>query len=180
MYTDQTNEYAKVVQEAIGTDTKAYTEKLVWLQNKWKVLSKNDSSETRLVASMILHADSTTPVNVAIIADNLAYFQKHAENEPIYNPEAALAKACLCGSRRIAEFLLQQLNFSFTHDEHDYLLGYVAASMQEEWMKEIALAMAQAKKRVPLSVYGLADKDTIRLIRKIFETGELPVNKPKI
>lgn len=153
--------------QAIGQDSKTFSEKMAWLKDKWG--KKKDSTARRLIGRMIFH--KTIAINLSIIADNLEYFKANYEKEYPHNLETALDVACLCGSKKIAEFTLKTLESSYTMEGNEHLLGYASASMNEKWVKDIASIMAKTKKDMPDSIYGLASYTVIDAITKIFKDG---------
>jgi len=163
---NQKADYEKAIKEAIGVDTSLFDKKMGWLQKKWT--KAKDSRVARLICPIVLH--NTTPINISIITDNLEYFEKNYQDQYENNLDKALARACLCGSQKIAEFLLEKLHANFTNENYEYAFGYASASMNDEWVDEIATAMAAANKDMPKSVFVVGnDIKTIDKIRKIFK-----------
>jgi hypothetical protein len=104
-----------------------------------------------------------------MIADNLDFFKKHYKEDSAH-ADQYLAISCLCGSQKIAEFLLDKLKLSYlSSDCKETILGYVSASNNVEWAKQIATIMSRNRESMPKAVYGLACNDsTIREISAIF------------
>lgn len=158
----------------MGTDPAAYTEKLNWLRDKWEKrgeIERGNSVTTRIIGPIILR--ECAPVHVSIIADNLDYFKKELKSIKKDSSKAkyfdiikAFNIACLCVSQQIGEFLLKELNIDYLQEEYEYILGYVCASRNEEWMKSIARTMAQANKKIP----DLNLADTTFLIADMIES----------
>lgn len=172
-YQQQNGEnYQRAVKEALGQDP-TVPGKLEWLRKKWeKPLYQN--SEAALIISPILFG-KTRPIHMAIVADNLEYFRGQYEQELEGNYELALAEASLCGSRDVAEFLLQQLKSSFIADNHSDLLVYVAASNNTDWAIDIAREMAQAHITMPTTMYSIVDYKTIDNIISVFKNDNKPL-----
>lgn len=149
--------FDKAIKEAMGIDPVTYTEKRNWLQDKWEKkieIDRGNSVTTRIMGPIVL--EKCGPIYVSIIADNLDYFKKELElmrknpkKTSYFDILEAFNIACLCGSQQIGEFLLKELNIDYLQKEYEYILGYVCASRNEEWMKVIARAMAQANKKIP-------------------------------
>ncbi len=169
--------YENAVKEAAGVDPAA-PEKIALLQKKWRNEVYRDTEAAYVICPILF--TKTKPIHTAIIADNINYFKNHYHEELAGNYEPALAEACLCGSRAIAEFLLSELNSSFATDHHSYLLAYVAASMNVEWAKDIARDMAQAKMTMPKTIYNIADYKTIDLIIAVFKNPNKPPEFPSV
>jgi len=162
-------ENKRIYFEAIGRVDGIYVEKLEWLVNRW--VNEEDSTAARIIKPFLWH--SSDPFYQSIIADNLGYFTNLYKKE-LVNPNMCLAMACLCGSQKIGEFLLNDLKLTYLTPKHeDYILGYVSSSMNKGWAKNIALLMAQSGKSMPKSVYGEAASDNmIREISAIFKSFE--------
>ncbi len=156
----------KAIKEAIGVNTSLFDKKMGWLQKKWT--NAKDGRVARLICPIVLH--KTTPVNISIIADNLEYFEKNYKDQYENSLDKALARACLCGSQKIAEFLLEKLHANFMTENYEYVFGYASASMNNEWVEKIATTMAAANKDMPKSIFIVGnDIKTIDKIRKIFK-----------
>ena len=90
----------------------------------------------------------------------------------------------MCGSRKIAEFLLlEDLKESLKKEDltnkdlkpchllakHEYILSYVAASKNAEWIKDIALTLVEAgKEKSEFSTFYADDSTMIHTINNIF------------
>lgn len=141
-------------QRAINDTPLFFKEKILWLQEKWGGLSKNfgDSHELRNISSCVF--DTITPLNAAIIVDNLAYFKEKyiQDTEKTYK---LFQIACLCGSEGIANFLYEKLE---TKPEPSTLLQLVSASQNQEWAKKIAKEI----KTIPDEVYLFCTEKKVR------------------
>ena len=152
-------------QEATGSVDQAYEQKLDWLLKRW--FKEDDGTAARLIKPILFL--SSSPFYQSIIADNLDFFKKDY-NEDSAHADQYVALACLCGSNKIAEFLLDKLNLTYLSPGcKDTILGYVSASNNVEWAKQIATIMSQNRESMPKTVYGLAYNDSIiREISAIF------------
>jgi phage gp36-like protein len=157
-------ELEKAILEARGSDPLT-TAKIEWLKAKWQNVRYRKMGEETTMMHAILF-ESTTPLHTAVLADNLSYFKTHytynAENIELF-----LTEACLCGSKNIAEYLLAELKVSYK--DFTESLAYIAASMNTEWAKEVALLLAKQKLPMVLDVYRLADGPIVDEIAKIFK-----------
>ncbi len=155
--------------KAIGREDAEYSTKINWLKKRWD--ATQDSAPARLICPL-LYAPAA-PLFHAVIADNFEYFKQN------YNPESVnlnriLAIACLCGSEHIADFVLKQLKSNYLSPEQEYMLGYVAASMNTKWAENIARTMANAGKNMPASAQDFATDQVVNSLEKIFNKS---VNK---
>ncbi len=167
---DQELVYAMAVKKAAG-DADVFLKKMTWLKNRWEKELKKDSTAGRLIAPIIFR--QTTPINVSIIADNIDYFRDRYQEACGDDLERALQRACLCGSRNVADFLLEKLGSSYIDKGCEYVLAYACASMNEEWIREIASAMANAHREMPNLVFLFEKRrEKIHAIQDIFS------NKP--
>ena len=165
----QGQEELAAVIEASCENLDEFSRKLNWLKEKWS--NATDSVYTRSINPII---GNTNAINSSIIEDDLNYFQVHYKENYGSCLELAMEAACLCGSRRIAEFLLIELNLDYLSEGYEHILSYVSASMNSSWAGNIANAMARAGKKIPQSVYGLAHRDSVLdTIVGIFESAKL-------
>jgi hypothetical protein len=187
------NDTEIALQEVIGKtieEHKAFDEKVAWLKKRWK----GEHSLVTEVMSPMIAFDLTPVFYAAIIIDNLEYFKKHYHEKQAYDN---LQRACLCGSQKIAEFLLDKLkiDYSSSDPEYDFILGYVAASIavsvsasgdttfsgNTTWLKKIATILANAEKKVPGSIYGLGTHDKILdIIDDIFDQNKPTNNRQSV
>jgi hypothetical protein len=155
------------LKKAVGNNINYFEEKIKWLQEKWGH-ENSDSEELRLISSIIVR--KTNPTNFSIIADNLEYFKDSYIKE--YKSDNDLKKAlklgCLCGSQKIAEFLLNKLSVNYSTVGYDFVLSSACASNNEEWCKSIAKVMAREKTLMPKGVYAYASSALISEMKKIF------------
>lgn len=169
---DELNEIMK----AMGTDTAAYNDKISQVQVRWK--KEKDSPVKRLMACFL--RDIIAPLDVSVAADNLDYFQNHYKDFNL-DLKKELNRACIFGSRQVAEFIMKQLNVDYTTENYGHILAYASASKNEEWIKEIATMMAQANFPKPKFLSFLADSyENIDIIEEIFKkktTERSAVNK---
>lgn len=140
--------YKKSCVEAIGGKESEYQNNIKFLTEKWSKATQSTAKE--LVGPVL---SQTTPMNYAIIVDNDTYFKLHyADEKEKMNSNAALAIACLCGAEKIATFLLEQLNLTYSSAGHDYILRYAAESMNTKWAQKIAKEMSQSMQDVPAEI----------------------------
>ncbi len=144
-----------------------FEKKIGWLQEKW-VKENSDSEELRLISSIIVR--KTNPTNFSIIADNLTYFANSYEKEykTDNNLKKALKLACLCGSEKIAVFLLDKLKVNYSTPGYDFVLSFACASNNEKWCQSIAADMVKEKAPMPDGVYAYASYKLINEMKKIF------------
>lgn len=143
---ETTTDYEKAVQEAVGSDTEGFERKRARLFERWceKRLFPNRVSEfmLRVVGKKL----SPDPVNCALVSDNLEFFRSKYMDSYGQKPELALQIACVCGSKKVALFLLGVLETNLTDPKMHYLLEYIMTS-DLEWAGEIAHAMIKAGQR---------------------------------
>lgn len=167
--------YAKDVEslKAIGSVEK-FEEKFRFLKKKWLGPEVEDSHASRLMTPILKF--KTHPIILSIISNNLEYFKEHYKDEryQALNVDLILLleRACLAGSKEVANFLLVQLQIDITSEKYEQLLGYVAASQNIEWAKEIATALAQKGRKIPLSVYSEGNQQNRQAIKIIYESFE--------
>lgn len=163
MFKKRADETQKYLSEAIGNNSEQFEKNLNWLKNRWS--GKEDGTAERVICPVLyLH---TSSLNQSIIVDNLSYFEKNYIKEKM-NSNELLAIACLCGSRQIAEFLLNELKQNYLSQKYEFILGYVTASPNLEWAKEIARILSEACRPMPNDVFRLANFDTVEVLEKIF------------
>ena len=149
-----------------------FSKTLAWLKIRWQ--QKKDSACARIILPLIFH--DVSDVDISLIGDSVQNFKKYyKEGAYATCPDIALQRACLCGSKRVTEFLLEELHLSYLSEGCENLLSYVAASPNDTWAKEIAKALATAGKEIPDSIYGLASNDQI-----IFAVLEIFKKKPPL
>lgn len=166
---DEQNEIMK----AIGPDVQTYNDKISRVQERWR--KQSDSIFKRLMACFL--RDIIAPLHISVASDNLDYFKNHYKD---FNLDLGkeLARASMFGSRQVAEFIMKELNIGYTTAGYEYILAYASASKNEEWIKDIAMAMAKANLAQPKYMHTLADSyKNINIIKEIFEK-KLPTNKP--
>jgi len=162
------------LRKAAGESLEDFEEKIQWLQEKW-CKKQYDSNELRLMSSIIIRP--TNAINFSIISDNIEYFKDNYLDE--YGSDNQLKKAlklaCLCGSKQIADFLLNKLEARYSTEGYDFVLGYACTSNNLAWVEAIAKAMKEDGVKMPDCVYGYADYNLIDVIEKIFNFGEANV-----
>jgi len=142
-------EYEKSCQEA-GKNSKKYEERIGFLKNKWQGNPQDDSEA----------------IYYAVITDNLDYFQNNYKNNKL-ELQKTLEIACLCGSRKIGDFLLNEMNLSYSSPECDDMLAYIAASDNMNWIKDVVCSMIKDKASIPDSAFAWAEPETARTIFKL-------------
>lgn len=163
-------DYKKSCTEAIGLNVEEHTVKLAWLKEKWN--NARDSHPARLICPML--SEPVSAFHHSIISNNLGYFKLNYNKNEV-NSNALLAIACLCGSEDIANFLLKQLGSNYLSTENEYVLGYVLASQNTKWAKNIASTLALAGKKMPGDLRDFADRSMVEAIGKIFQ-GNKTIN----
>jgi hypothetical protein len=163
---------------AVASQSKKLTdsevkEKVSCLTEYWK--TQSDSTAKRLIMPIL--TENPTRLASAILADDLEAFNKNYKEKDTAQSDALLLTACLCGSRHIADLLLEQLGSSYTDEKRPNVLAYAATSPNIEWAHDIAAALAKAGKKMPDEVYGVAPARAIDLLQ-IFEGGSVG-NSPK-
>ncbi len=152
-------------------DLQEFDKKFNFLKKKWASGTIEDTHASRLMAPILKF--KTHPIIVAIISDNLTYFKEHYQDAHYQKINKdlilLLERACLSGSKKIAGFLLEQLKIDIASGEYSHLLGYISASQNVEWTKEVAIAIAKKGQDVPLSVYGNGTPKILDIIEGIFE-----------
>lgn len=135
-----------------------------WLQTRWEKIIV-DTPSKRLISTVLI---KPTRVDEALINDDLDYFK---DNYTVDYPKKrkALEIACLCGSEKIADFLLKKLKEEFTNKKNEYLLAYASASPNQEWAKKIAKKMTESGLTMSDTVYSLANGKLIDEIVNIFK-----------
>lgn len=160
------------IEEAERSLNESVCTKIKWLKEKWNSKRYQKMIEEVSLMHAILFMQ-TKPIHVAVVVDDLISFKAHYTQTP-EDIELFLMEACLCGSKNIANFLLEQ-NKS-TYKERPDLLGYIAGSMNIEWAKDVAFQLAQAKLSLPEEVHRLAEGETARAIAEIFNnTNAFPL-----
>ena len=161
------------LETAIGLDKPAFLAKIKSMQAKWKALAKQgDYEETRIIAPYLFNKTKRTPVNTSILSDNLEYFSKNYTDE--YSDrdlKGLLEIACLSGSKKVADFLLERLGKTYVSEDCQFVLGYVSASPNVEWTKEIAKVMAKAGLKMPEDISSLtSSRELVKEISMIFQS----------
>lgn len=164
-------DYEKACQEARGQRPAEYIENLAYLKKKWPADSMYPSEQSLLMGP-IIHLQSK-PLFSAIIADNLKYFVKNFEEDT--DEQFLLEMACLSGSKQIVDFLLKKRNLNYLSPDMEYILSYVSASKNSEWLEQLATIFANAKKPMPKDVFVLADREVLNMIVHKFDPT-LPKN----
>lgn len=163
---------------AIGDEPTAFSSKLKDLQEIWSKFAKidGDGIELRLISKIIFH--KTTPINVAIISDNLEYFKQYVDpsKDSLYK---SLQLACLCGSQKIGESLLETLKINLADEDNDFILSYVSSSMNHNWSIKLAKKIREVSSEIPRGVYLFChNAKTLSDIKKIFDTENKSLPHP--
>ena len=173
IFGQSTNDALKDARGEMSADLFAI--QLSWLKDKWHQL--NDSDEKRLACSLIFR--KLSPINTAIIADSLTFFKANYEKAFLDDLGKPLLWACLCGSQKIADFLLEKLNRSYTSDED--VLVYASASNNLRWVEEIGRAVyeANADKEMP-DIFLCTEFEMRAALHKIFfPSSAAEIERPK-
>lgn len=155
-----------------GMSQIAFDQKVAWLQAKWHLIS--DCEKKRFACELIF--TDYTPLQKAIIADGIDYFEKYYEinkddQSLKQEQDAIIAWACLCGSERIVAFLMKVLNRHYDTDPR--LLIYASASNNVKFVEKIKDAIMCSPNPIlaqstEFAIYSLCSVPEIyRIIRKI-------------
>lgn len=130
--------------------------KICILREKWRTLaSKDEHEETRIISPFLFNKTKRTPVNTSILSNNLDYFRANYGKE--YSDHKLLGLlpiVCLSGSNDIADFILEKLGQTYTSEGYDFILRYASASLNTDWVKEIARTMAKQGLKIPHCVFS--------------------------
>ncbi len=159
-------------EEAVGKNKDVYFSNLKWLQNHWNGI--DDNAAAREICPLIYN--SIAPLVQAIIIDNLEFFKKEFLKEKV-DASAFLPIAYLCGSQKIAEFLLKEMKQDYLSSGNDFILGYVSASQNIAWAKSIASLYVKSGREMPDSVRELAGGLVYKTLKEIFNKT---INSPVI
>lgn len=146
-------------------------QKIKWLRTKWTKPSRyaKRSDEHDMMGLLVYPGFKRRPIFDLVIADKLSEFQLEYIDNPKDMPQYFMM-ACLCGSQKIAEYMLTcKLNSSYeTYQEPD-MLGHIAASPNHKWAKEIAQLFASKKFPMSKSIYRLTHGEITRQIIAIYK-----------
>ncbi len=159
--------------ESIKSSIPNANEKIKWLSEKWSKTRYSGNEEASLMGSAL---GRSKPIYTAIVVDNLDYFKQHDKECEDYF-ETCLTIACLSGSKRVAEYLLQE-KLKWNYKEHPELLAYIAASANQEWTKEVAYILASEKITMPLSIHRLASDPVIDQVKSCYNKIKMGKNTP--
>jgi hypothetical protein len=153
-----------------GTDP-SVPHKIECLKEKWKTKKYCQiGEETTLMHALLFR--QVQPIHTAVLWDNVNYFRENCFPEAM---QSYLIEACLCGSRQVAEYVLATLGIDYK--ERPDLLGYIAASVNDEWIRDVACEMAKERLSMPSNVYRLSDpavRDTIiAIFNSVISRSEL-------
>jgi len=162
--TEEIEAYQKARSEAFGQNSAEYTNKMDWLKRRWDF--KMDTIPSRKIGFLLMDS-LLDPISCAIVSDNLEYF--HTNYKGKVELKHALMTACFCGSRKIAEFLLDKLGIGYLSLGCEFIFSNISGSMNTKWIEDVAHIMYQAGKERPLI---FAEGETFEMIYKIFK-GEL-------
>ena len=156
------------IKEIVGEHTVSYQRKIAVLKEQF---GKEDGIMRRELSSLL--REDISPLEAALVVDNLAQFEK-IYNESIHRvPQDGLPYLNLnflhmaCASPQVTHFFLAKFNASFTTDGFEDLLGYAAVSKNEAWIKEIAQQLIEAKKPMPMEIYDCTGSNRFKIIRMI-------------
>jgi hypothetical protein len=141
----------QICKEAIGPSKEVeFQKKLSWLQSKWKT----DKEYPYPIEIHQILFGTTKPIYDALIADNLDYFQKaYIKEKDRINKGQALDFSCLCGSKEIANFLLEELKIDYLSD--DQIVDNICSSPNLAWALQVVEIVAKSGKTMPMCVYRL-------------------------
>jgi len=154
---NSTKKYKREIEQASGSDLAEFKLRVNHLEQKWETLAKKDEyEETRIISPLL---QKITPIGASIISDNLDFFKesyKTTYGEKLLLP---LKQACLCGSERIASFLLEQLQKDYTSEGYEFVLVCASASDNTRWVEKIATEVAKTGRSLPDHVYTICNDD---------------------
>jgi hypothetical protein len=157
-----------------GNDPKTL-DKIKRLKEKWQTSRYLKLRQEASIMNAIL-LNPPTPMHVAVLSDNLPYFEENYKKSNPENLELFLIAAFLCGSRNIAEYLLKKCESSYI--TYTPSLAYIAASLNPEWAEEVANMLAQQNVPMVKDIYRLASDPMIDKIRAIFNKPRPPSSPP--
>ena len=173
----------EAINSAIGSNKAIFLAKIKAMQEKWQALAKNDEyEETRIISPYLYNKTKRTPVNTSILSDNLEFFRDSYITEYSDHQLFKLLEiACLSGSKRVADFLLNKLGESYSSSDYQFVLCFASASFNTEWAKEIARDMAKKDISVPAGIYSSIISDEMReVIISIFDDRNKAQGRPSI
>jgi ankyrin repeat protein len=161
-----------ILSEPVSTLTKREKKKIEWLQNRW-ANEKSDTDELRIVGFVLRKELDilVNPLEVSIVIDNVNLFKDSWKKrwEDKEELKKLLKVAAVCGSERIATFLLEKLHANCTTEGYSFILVYACASENKEWVKKLATEMVKNNKAMPRDIYCHASHELIRLLKDIFD-----------
>lgn len=167
------------IEEAAGEEYSKFELKLKKLRSKWEsIAKKGEYEETRIISPLL---QKITPIGAAIINDNLEFFkkvhEKECEDKTMLLP---LQQACLCGSERIASFILEELKRNYTSDGYLFVFGYATASDNVEWVERMASELVSNGETLPAYVHAICTNEVIlqKIVDKFKANRSTKVEKP--
>jgi len=164
------SESKKEVLEAVGENIDYFRSNMEALKGIWQLVAQKigDCDEVRLMGKVLF--SDLTPVNAAIISDNLDFFKKHYQMTAEID-ENLLRITCLCGAEEITNYLLEKCHNPL--QKYDFILTYVSTSPNEEWVKRIASEMHNKNMEIPKGIYVFCfDSERVALIVNIFDSKQ--------
>jgi len=187
-------ERMKLLREVLGDDEQIQSFQRKKERMAAQFIDPNDLAHGGTTMTRALHCIISTATPHALILaammDKLSYVEQeyhnsmaqlpYPENIPYFN-KSILEVSCAGGSRRVCEWMMDQLKIDFTTDGWEYLLGFVAASEDAEWAKSIASRLSSANKPCPNTIYDRAVSSNMKtVIRNEFPCKGLGPYKPLI
>lgn len=168
-----TAEYNKAFQEAVGSDIEGFTKKRDQLFERWCEKRLFPSKESALMSQVLSKRLSPSPVDCALVVDNLEFFRSNYTYFYGKKSELALQIACICGAKKIALFLLDILKINLTNPKMHYLLEYIMTS-DIKWAEEVAHAMIKAgQKEMPKGISAFPTTTEYLKIQDLFIRQEI-------
>ncbi|AYV75332.1 MAG: hypothetical protein Terrestrivirus1_206 [Terrestrivirus sp.] len=150
-----------------------------WLITKWK--KRGDCYPKRLLGNIL--SDTPSLINISIINDDIDFFKLNYKStyDDEHSLKKALAKACLCGSQKTGEFIINELkiinyntDWLYWDETFDHwIFCFVSASQNVKWAEEIATIMKNNGEKMPDSIYSYCRTySVIKKLKIIFRTDD--------
>ncbi len=141
------------------------------LADKWNKAS--DSTGKRLVSKILKLYKNTDSALQSILVDDPALFEKtFKESQRIHSALFWLEIACLCGSQKVANYLLIQEKVNILDSED--AIAYALSSGNQEFALQLA-TLAKEKGQVDpgkIFLYGSCKLSGILAIQALFQTPQ--------
>ncbi len=163
-----TADYNKAFHEAVGPDLDGFNKKRDRLFERWCEKQSFPSEASALMRQVLSKQLSPSPVDCALVIDNVDFFRFNYSDLYEQTLENALQIACMCGSKKIAVFLLDTLKTNFIDPKMYYLLEYIM-TFDIAWAEEVAHSMMKAgQKEMPEGISAFPTMAEYRKIQGLF------------